>query len=107
MLAKKYTELQNGELYFVFIDFKKAFDRLWHESMWRIMENYGFKPKLIALLENLYKRIESAVIVDHDIFDWFKQTVGVRQSCIMSPDLFNLYLEHILRVALDGLGLEV
>ena len=58
-------------------------------------------------MQVIINRTESAVIVGHDITDWFKQTVGVRQGCIMSPDLFNLYLEHILRVALDGLGLEV
>ena len=57
------------------------------------------KPKLIKLLGDLYKRTESAVIVSHHNTKWFKQTVG----CIMSPDLFNLYLEHIMRVALDGL----
>ena len=104
LLAEKYTELQGGELYFIFIDFKKAFDRVWHEAMWKIMHHYGLSPKLIALLENLYKRAESAVIVGQDITDWFKQTVGVRQGCIVSPDLFNLYLEHILRVALSSLS---
>jgi hypothetical protein len=72
--------------------------------MWKIMHHYGLSPKLIALLENLYKRAESAVIVGQDITDWFKQTVGVRQGCIVSPDLFNLYLEHVLRVALSSLN---
>ena len=76
----------------------------WHskESMMRIMENYGLQPKFIALLENLYKRTENAVILAHENTDWFKQTVGVRQGCIMSPGLF-LYIEHIMRVALHGL----
>ena len=49
--------------------------------------------------EDLYKRVESAVIVGNDITEWLRQTFGVRQG-IMSPDLFNLYLEHIMRVAL-------
>ena len=55
----------------------------------------------------MYKRIESAVIVGQDITEWFKQTVGVRQGCLLSPDLFNFYLEHIMRAALDGLENEI
>jgi hypothetical protein len=99
--------MQDGELYMIFIDFKKAFDRVWHEAMWKIMRHYGLQPRLIGLLEDLYGRTESAVIVGHDITEWFKQTVGVRQGCIMSPDLFNLYLEHIMRASLDGLEHEM
>ena len=41
LLAEKYTELKDGELYIVFIDFKKAFDKVCHEAMWRIMYQYG------------------------------------------------------------------
>lgn len=106
LLAEKYIELQDGELYIIFIDFMKAFDRVWHEVLWAILQHYGLQPKLIGLLEDLYKRTESAVIVGHDITEWFKQSVGVRQGCIMSPDLFNLYLEHIMRLALDELTQE-
>ena len=51
------------------------------------------------MLEDLYKRAESAVIVGLDITESFRQTVSVRKGCIMSPDLFNLCLEHIMRVA--------
>jgi hypothetical protein len=101
LIAEKYTELQEHELYLVFIDFKKAFDRVPHEVMWRIMEHYGMQPKIVALLRELYNRAESAVIVGQDTTGWFKQTVGVRQGCILSPDLFNLCLEHIMRAALD------
>jgi len=106
LLAEKYVELQDGELYIIFIDFMKAFDRVWHEALWRILQHYGLQPKLVGLLEDLYKRTESAVIVGHDITEWFNQSVGVRQGCIMSPDLFNLYLEHIMRLALDRLNQE-
>jgi hypothetical protein len=58
---------------------------------------------MINLIENLYRRTQSAIRVGNDITEWFKQVIGVRQGCILSPDLFNIYLEHIMREALDGL----
>ena len=71
------------------------------------MYHYGMQPILISLLEDLYKRTESAVIVGNGITDWFNQTVEVRQGCITSPDLFNLYLEHIMRTNFKYLGANI
>jgi len=99
LIAEKYLELRDRDLYHIFIDFKKAFDRVWHEGLWKIMNHFGIQPKLIQLIENLYKNTESAVIVERERTEWFKQTVGVRQGCILSPKLFNLFLEYIMREA--------
>jgi len=79
LIAEKYNELQHGELYWIFIDFKKAFDRVCHEAMWRILYHYGMQPKLIKLLEDLYKRTQSAVIGGHDITDL--------KNLVVSPDV--------------------
>ena len=87
----------------IFIDFKKAFDRVWHKGLWRVLHHYGIHPKMINLIENLYKRTQSAIRVGNEVTEWFQQVIGVRQGCILSPDLFNIYLEHIMREALDGL----
>jgi hypothetical protein len=101
-LAERYIEAQNGELVNVFIDFKKAFDRVWHTGMFRVMQHYNIPRKITALIQNLYSQAVSAVRVGTDISDWFRQTVGVRQGCVLSPDLFNLFLEHVLGEALDS-----
>src|SRR2546425_3197919 len=90
----------------VFIDFKKAFDRVWHVGMLRVMRHYNIPAKLCSLIKSLYDQAISAVRVGKDISDWFSQTAGVRQGCTLSPDLFNLFLEHILSEAKEGFDAE-
>ena len=101
LIAEKFLAQQDKELYMIFIDVKKAFDRVWHQGLWKILHHYGIHPKLINLMENMYKRTQSAVRVGNNMTEWFKQLIGVRQGCILSPDLFNIYLEHIMREALE------
>src|SRR5213083_390835 len=67
--------------------------------MLRVMRHYNIPAKLCSLIKSLYDQAISAVRVGKDISDWFSQTVGVRQGCTLSPDFFNLFLEHILSEA--------
>jgi exonuclease III len=101
-LAERYLEVQNGELVNVFIDFKKAFDRVWHTGMVRVLQHYNIPRKLVVLIQDLYNQAVSAVRIGTDVSEWFRQTVGVRQGCVLSPDLFNLFLEHVLGGALEA-----
>ena len=89
------------ELYHVFIDFKKAFDRVWHKALWSTMRLYNFNVNLIHVIENLYNKTNSAVYLNGDIGDWFRTTVGVRQGCLLSQTLFNIFLERIMTDALE------
>ena len=57
----------------------------------------GFAPHLVRLLENLYKDQEAAVRIDGETSEWFSVGKGVRQRCILSPYLFNVYAENIMR----------
>ena len=83
-----------------FIDFKKAFDRVWHEGLWQVLRNFGIEEGLIQTIQALYNTSSSAVLLNNQIGDYFKTSVGVRQGCLLSPVLFNLFLENIMRETL-------
>ena len=70
--------------------------------MWKILQRMGIPDHLTCLLRNLYAGQEAAVRTGHGTTDWFQTGEGVRQGCILSPCLFNLYAEYIMRNA----GLE-
>ena len=85
-----------------FIDYAKAFDCVDHNKLWKIIQKMGISDHLTNLLRNLYAGQEATVRTGHGTTDWFQIGKGVRQGCILSPCLFNLYAEYILRNA----GLE-
>ena len=85
-------------IYFCFIDYAKAFDCMDHNKLWKILQEMGIPDHLTCLLRNLYA-VEATVRIGHGhgTADWFQIGKGVRQGCISSPCLFNLYTEYILR----------
>ena len=89
------------DLHHVFIDFKKAFDRVWHAALWATMKKYNIGTNLIQDIKNLYNKATSAVLFHSSIGDWFRTTVGVRQGCLLPPTLFNKFLERIMTDALE------
>ena len=66
------------------------------------MRKYNISYSLIALIQELYSKASSAVYCNGTIGDWFMTTVGVRQGCLLSPTLFNIFLERIMTDALEG-----
>ena len=89
------------DLYHVFIDFKKAFDRVWHAALWATMKKYNISTNHIQVIKNLYNKATSAVLFNSSIGDWFRTTVGVRQGCLLASTLFNIFLESIMTDALE------
>ena len=73
-----------------------------HNKLWKILQEMGMPDHLTCLLRNLYAGQEATVRTGHETTDWFQIGKGVRQCCILSPCLFNLYAEFIMRNA----GLE-
>ena len=73
-----------------------------HSTLWKILKAMGIPNHLTCLLRNLYAGQEATVITGHGTTDWFQIGKGVCQGCILSPCLFNLYAEYIMRNA----GLE-
>ena len=100
ILCEKYLQHQQN-LYHVFIDFKKAFDRVWHAALWATMRKYNISANLVRTIEQLYDKATSADQMNGSIGEWFRTTVGVRQGCLLSPTLFNIFLERIMSDALE------
>ena len=101
IMCEKYLQHQQS-LYHVFIDFKKAFDKVWHVALWATMRKYNIGSKLVRTIQHLYDNATSAVIFNSSIGDWFRTTVGVRQGCLLSPTLFKNFLERIMTDALGN-----
>src|SRR5574337_870683 len=93
--SKKQESSKN--IYFCFIDYAKAFDCVDHNKLWKSLKEMGIPDHLICLLRNLYAGQEATVRTGHGTTDWFQIGKGVRQGCILSPCLFNLYTEYIMR----------
>ena len=86
-------------IYFCFIGYAKAFDCVNHNKLWKILKEMGIPDHLICLLRNLHAGQETTVRTGHGIMDWFQIRKEVCQGCILSPCLFNLYAEYIMRSA--------
>ena len=95
-IIEKAREFQKS-IYFCFIDYAKVFDCVDHHKLWRIFQEMGIPDHLICLLRNLYAGQEATVKTGHGTTDWFQIRKGVCQGCILSPYLFNLYAEYIMR----------
>ncbi|ELR53760.1 Retrovirus-related Pol polyprotein from type-1 retrotransposable element R2, partial [Bos mutus] len=80
-----------------FIDYAKAFDCVDHNKLWKILKDMEIPDHQTCLLRNLYTCKEATVRTGHGTTDWFQIGKGVRQRCILSPCLFNLYAEYIMR----------
>ena len=74
ILCEKYRQHQQ-DLYLVFIDFKKAFNRVWHADLWVTMKKYNISTNLIQVIKNLYNKATSAVLFNSSIGDRFRTTV--------------------------------
>ena len=97
----KKQESSRKNIYFCFIDYAKAFDYVDHNKL-KILKEMGLPDHMTCLLRNLYAGQEATVRTGHGKTDWFQIGKGVHQGCILSPCLFNLYAEYIMRNA----GLE-
>ena len=81
------------------IDYAKAFDCVDHNNLWKIFKEMGIPDCLTCLLRNQYSGQEATVRIRHGTTDWFQIRKEVHQGCILSPCLFNLYAEYIMRNA--------
>ena len=99
--SSKKQEFQKN-IYFCCIDYAKVFDCVDCNKLWKILKEMGIPDHLTHPLRNLYAGQEATVRTGHGTIDWFQIVKGARQGCILSPCLFSLYAEYIMRNA----GLE-
>ena len=96
-------------LYMCFEDFKKVFDSIIHDKLWVTMMDIGYPLLLIDWLAKLYKKQLAKVKVAGTLSEWFLVKKGVRQGCVLSPYLFNILAEMVMRETIDGFqgGLQI
>ena len=100
-IIEKARQFQKN-VYLCFIDYAKAFDCVNHNKLWKILKEMGIPDHLTCLLRNLYAGQEATVTTGNGAADWFPTGKEVHQGCVLSPCLFNLHAEYIMRNA----GLE-
>ena len=92
---KKSKAIPEKQKDFCFIDYAKAFNCVDHNKLWKILKEMGM-PDHLTCLRNMYADQEAAVKIRHGTIDWFQIGKGICQGCILSPCLFNLYVEYIM-----------
>ena len=97
----------NKDLHLCFIDYTKAFDKVRHVNMIRMLEDLQIDGKDIRLIKNIYWKQQAAIRIDNEVRQYQPIKRGVRQGCVMSPDLFSLYSENIFRNIEDINGISI
>ena len=118
-VCEKYLD-KGKDVYWAFMDLEKAYDRVDREALWKVMGMYGVEGRLLRAVKSLYVNSRACVRVGNEMSEWFDVGVGVRQGCVMSPWLFNLYMDGVVRevearaiesgvelVGVDGLGWQL
>ena len=100
------------EVLFAFMDLEKAYDRITREGMWKMLSNYGIGGKLLEGVKSFYVNSRACVRVGNGVSEFFPVKVGLRQGCVMSPWLFNIYMDGVvrevnMRVMERGMSLQV
>ena len=85
------------DLYICFIDYAKAFDKVQHVTSFDILQELDVNGKDLELIKNLCWQQQAAVCIGQNMSNWVNITRGIRQGCVLSPELFSLYTEMIMR----------
>ena len=95
-ICEKYSA-KGKDVYFAFLDLEKAYDRVDREAMWKMLRIYGVGGRLLRAVQSMYAGSKACVRVGSEMSEWFSVRVGLRQGCVMSPWLFNLYIDGVVR----------
>ena len=87
----------SNSLYEVFVDFEKALDGLHQLSLWKILRHHGIPQKLVNIIQALYETFKCQVIHNNQVTDPFRVDIGIKQGCILSPVLFSMAVDWLMR----------
>ena len=87
----------NATLHINFVDFRKAFDSVHRDTLWKILASYGIPDKITTLISLFYRNFECSIIMGSKISKTFPVNSGVRQGCILSPMLFLITIDWVMR----------
>ena len=104
-IVEKYLE-KGKKVYAAFMDLEKAYDRVDREGIWRVLRIYGVDGELLRAVKSLYEGARAAVRVEDELSEFFSLNVGLKQGCVMSPWLFNLYMDGVVR-EIQGRAVDV
>lgn len=93
----------NSSLYVNFIDYEKAFDSVDRETLWKLLKHYGIPEKIITLIQRTYEGMSCRVVHRGQLSDCFNVRTGVRQGCLLSPFMFLLVINWIMRATTEGM----
>ena len=102
-LSKKYVG-KGKNLYVAYMDLEKAYDRIDRDAMWRVLRMYGVNGSLLKGIQSLYEESEACIRVCRKEGEGFGVKVGLRQGCVMSPWLFNLFMDGVMREVREKAG---
>src|SRR5678816_1628876 len=101
---------EKNKLYLGFMDLQQAYDRVNREALWQVLVIYGVGFRLLNGIKSMYDDSEACVRINGVNGDWFRINSGVRQGCVMSPWLFNLYMDGVMKefeVGMAGNGVRM
>ena len=102
-LSEKYVG-KGKDLFVAYMDLEKAYDRIDRDAMWRVLRMYGINGNLLRAIQSLYAESEARVRVCREEGEWFGVKVGLRQGCVMSPWLFNLFMDGVMKEVREKAG---
>ncbi len=96
------------ETFTAFIDFSKTYDKIDRWLLWDSLKTLQLPQKFLNALQSLYENVQCSVRINGTLTDWFPVTLGLKQGCTISPTLFNLYINGLVRIIKEsGIGIDV
>ena len=86
---------KNKKLYVCFVDYKKAFDSVHRDALFRVLEARGFNGKFLLAIKSIYEKVTASIFVDGFYSDTFNCPLGLKQGCVLSPNLFSIFMTEI------------